>query len=274
MKCLVKNKEAFGAQGVAVPGPGKYRKLLRDTMEAMEVSKPAENAREILLDAILDNENAERVIMSNRHFFSSARLAVQDSAIYPKAPTRMVQMAEIFEQDQIELFIGLRNPATFLPEVFRHSPKERLADFMGGVDPMDLRWSDTLMRIRDAAPKVSITVWCNEDAPLIWPVILREMGGMDHGEHVEGAYDLLGEIMAEDGLVRFLSYLEEHPAMTDLQMRRVMMAFLDKFALDEAIEEELDMPGWTDDRVAKMTEAYDEDVFDIARIPDLRVLSP
>lgn len=274
MKCLVKNKEAFGAQGVAVPGPGKYRKLLRDTMEAMEVSKPAENAREILLDAILDNENAERVIMSNGHFFSPVRLAVQDGLIYPKAPTRMVQMTEIFQQDQIELFMGLRNPATFLPEVFRHSPKDGLADFMGGVDPRELRWSDTLLRIRDAAPKVSITVWCNEDAPLIWPEILRELGGMDHGAHVEGAYDLLGEIMVEDGLVRFLAYLEEHPTMTDIQMRRVMMAFLDKFAIDEAIEEELDMPGWTDDLVAEMTQGYDEDVFDIARIPDVRVLSP
>lgn len=274
MKCLLKNKEAFGARGVAVPGPGKYRKLLRETMEAMDVSEPAGNAREVLLDAILDHETADRVLMSNGHFFGASRIAVRRGLIYPKAPTRMVQMAEIFEKDQIELFMALRNPATFLPAAYHRSSKEGLADFMGGVDPRAVRWSDTLLRIREAAPRISITVWCNEDAPLIWPEIIREMGGLNPGEAVEGSYDLLGEIMAPEGMNRFEEYLEKHPAMTEIQKRRVMVAFLDKYAIEEAIEEELDMPGWTDALVAEMTQTYDEDVFAIARIPGVQLISP
>ncbi len=274
MKCLLKNKEAFGTRGVVVPGPGKYRRLLRDTMDAMDISEPAENAREILLDAILDHASAERVVMSNGRFFGPGRLAVRRGLIYPKASKRMVQMAQIFETDQIELFMGLRNPATFLPEAYRRSSKEGLADFMGGVDPRAVRWSDTLLRIREAVPKISITVWCNEDAPLIWPEILREMGGMDHCDGIEGEYDLLSEIMAPEGMTRFLAYLEKHPTMTEIQKRRVMVAFLDKFAIEEAIEEELDMPGWTEELVAEMTQTYDEDVFAIARIPGVQLISP
>ena len=274
MKCLLKNKEAFGARGVAVPGPGKYRNLLRETMEAMDVSSPAENAREVLLEAILDHESADRVVLSNGHFFGAARGAVRRGLIYPKAPTRMVQMAEIFKADQIELFMGLRNPATFLPAAYQRSSKDGLADFMGGVDPRAVRWSDTLLRIREAAPRISITVWCNEDAPLIWPEIIREMGGLDHGEAIDGGYDLLSEIMIPEGMARFLAYLEKHPAMTEMQKRRVMVAFLDKFAIEEAIEEELDMPGWTDALVSELTEAYDEDVFAIARIPGIQLISP
>ena len=59
-----------------------------------------------------------------------------------------------------------------------------------------------------------------------------------------------------------------------MQKRRVIAAFLDKFALDEEIEEELDMPGWTEELVAELTEVYDEDVLAIQRIPGVTVLTP
>lgn len=274
MKCLLRNKDVFGAQGTAVPGPGKYRKLLRETMEAMDVSELAENAREVLLDAILDHETADRVVLSNGHFFGASRVAIRRGLMYPKAAKRMVQMAEIFDTDEIELFMALRNPATFLPAAFSRSPKTEPVDFMGGVDPRAVRWSDTLLRIRDAVPKISITVWCNEDAPLIWPEIIREMGSLEHTQKIKGSYDLLSEIMMPEGMTRFRAYLDKHPTMTEIQKRRVMVAFLDKFAIDEAIEEELDMPGWTDALVNEMTQTYDDDVFAIARIPGVQVISP
>ena len=54
----------------------------------------------------------------------------------------------------------------------------------------------------------------------------------------------------------------------------MIAAFLDKFALDEEIEEELDMPGWTEELVAELTEVYDEDVLAIQRIPGVTVLTP
>lgn len=274
MRCLLKNKETFSAYGAAVPGPGKYRKLLRQTMEAMDVAEPAENARDILLDAILDNATADRVILSNSHFFGQARWALRRGLIYPNAPKRMVQMADIFQSDEIELFMALKNPATFLPAVYQRSNQDDLSDFMGGIDPRAVRWSDTLLRIREAVPRISITVWCSEDSPLIWPEIIREMGQVEHGDDIVGAYDLLGEIIAPEGMDRFRAFLEKHPKMSEIQRRRAMVAFLDKFAIDDAIEEELDMPGWTDALVEELTEIYDDDVFAIARMPGVQVIAP
>ncbi|MBW4710699.1 hypothetical protein KX928_23155 [Roseobacter sp. YSTF-M11] len=274
LKCLLRNKEELSARGVSVPGPGKYRRLLRQTMSALAESDAAENAREILLDAILDDETADRVLLSNAHFFGVPKTAVRKGLLYPSAPERLVYMANIFRDDQIELFMALRNPATFLPAAYETSPQDDLASFMGGVDPRAVRWSDTLLRIREAAPEIAITVWCNEDAPLIWSQIIREMAGFDHGEEIIGGFDLLHEIMLPEGMTRFREYMKSHPNMTEIQKRRVMVAFLDKFAMVEAIEEELDMPGWTDELVAEMTQTYDEDVFDIARIPGVQLLSP
>ena len=44
--------------------------------------------------------------------------------------------------------------------------------------------------------------------------------------------------MSKEGMQRFAAYLKSHPDMTEIQKRRVISAFLDKFALEEEIEEE------------------------------------
>ena len=76
---------------------------------------------------------------------------------------------------------------------------------------------------------------------------------------------LAGAVTA--GLMLPILLDSEHPVMSEMQKRRVMAAFLDKFALDEALEEEIDIPGWTADLVDEITELYEEDVFEMQRIP-------
>lgn len=274
MKCLLRNKDDFAARGVAVPGPGRYRALLKNTLNAVKTTEPSPDAREVLLDAILDQEHADRLILSNAHFFGAPRASLRGGILYPNAPERLAALCNLFPHDQVELFMGIRNPAAFLPAVFEDSPAEELDDFLGGVDPREIRWSDSFQRIRDAVPDVSITVWCHEDAPLIWAQIIREMAGLEHGEKITGGFDLLSDIMSRDGMQRFRAYLAEHPDMTEMQKRRVIVAFLDKFAIEEALEEELDLPGWTEALVEEMTEIYDEDVYALQRIPGLQILAP
>ena len=47
LRCLLNNKGDFSKRGVAVPGPGKYRSLLRDTIAAMVDAPPAPDARDV-----------------------------------------------------------------------------------------------------------------------------------------------------------------------------------------------------------------------------------
>lgn len=274
MKCLLRNQERFREKGVAVPGPGKYRKLLRQTIVAMSETKAANDAREVLLEAILDDDAVERVLMSNANFFGAPRAAVRKGLIYPNSPERVANLATIFHSDDLELFMAIRNPATFIPACFGKSTQEDTVDFMEGVDPRVVRWSDTLARIREAAPTVPITVWCNEDAPFLWSQMIREMGGLEHGDPVVGGFDLFGDIMSKEGMARFAKYLKSKPELTEIQVRRVMVAFLDKFAVDEMIEEEIDMPGWTAELIEELTELYDEDLLTIERIPGVTLITP
>lgn len=274
MKCLLRNKGDFAKRGIAVPGPGKYRKLLKDTFKALKNAPASPDARDILLDAILDDEKANRLILSNMHFFGAPRAAVRRGVLYPMATERIASMCQLFPNDQIEMFMAIRNPASFLPAVFDHSPHEQFADFLGGVDPRELLWSETLIRIREAMPDVAITVWCNEDTPLIWAQILREMAGLKPDEEIIGGFDLLADIMTQEGMKRFHAYLDSHAVMTETQLRRVISAFLDKFAIAEMLEEELDLPGWTDELVEELTDIYDQDMFQIQRIPGVQVITP
>ena len=180
----------------------------------------------------------------------------------------------MFQGDQIEIFLAIRNPATFLPALFDAAPVDDLDELLRDSDPFDLSWSELIWRIRDEHPDVALTVWCNEDSPLIWAQIIREMAGLNPGTKIKGGFDLLSEIMTRDGMKRFRAYLAEHPVMSEIQKRRVMVAFLDKFAREDVIEEELDLPGWTDELVDGLSEAYDEDVYEIARIPGVNFITP
>jgi hypothetical protein len=274
LKCLLRNKEEFANAGTSVPGPGRYRYLLKDAFNAMQNAAPSPDARDILIDAILDDEICDRLILSNAHFFGSQRFAVGNGEFYPDAAERMAQTQVLFRFEQIEMFMAIRNPATFLPAVMEKVSRRKYAERMGDWDPRELRWSDLIERLRQAVPQISLTVWCYEDSPLIWSQIIREIAGVEPGRDIVGGFDLLNSIMSPEGTKRFHEYLAKHPDMPEVQQRRVISAFLDKFAIDDQVEEELDLPGWTDELVDELTEIYDEDVFRIQRIPGVQLIAP
>jgi len=274
LKCLLQNKEQFAKRGISIPGPGRYRYLLKDAFKAMQTAAPSPEARDVLIDAILDEEVCERLILSNSHFFGSQRFAVGEETLYPEAAERMTLLQQLFQFEQIEMFMAIRNPATFLPAIQENVSSRRFRQMMGDADPRELRWSDMVLSIREAVPNISLTIWCNEDTPLIWAQIIREMAGLEPEDPINGEFDLLNSIMSKEGMSRFQTYQKTHPDMSEVQQRRVIAAFMDKFALEDEVEEELDLPGWTDALVDELTELYDQDVFRIQCIPGVQLIAP
>ena len=274
LKCLLHNKDTFAKRGIAVPGPSSFRGLFRDTLNAMHKEPVGPDARDVLLDAALDDASADRLILSDPNFFRTPATAVMKGQLYPDAPKRMMHMAEVFPDDDLEIFMAIRNPASLVPILFDKAMDQKDAAFWGALGPLDLRWSETLSLIRQAAPEIPITVWCNEDLPLIWSQVIREIAGLEIHEKITGGFDLLATIMSKEGMQRFRTYLDTHPEMSEMQKRRVIAAFLDKFAIDDEIEEELDMPGWTEELVDEMSEIYDDDIAAIQRIPGVTMITP
>lgn len=274
LKTLLRNKDRFLKQGTVVPGPGKYRTLLKDCMSAMQQGSAAPQARDVLWDAILEEEQADRVLLSNAHFFGSQRQSIENNQFYPEAEARLLALQQLFETDQLELFIGLRNPATLLPVLLENAHPSRRNEVLSSLDPYQLRWSDLLQRLRAAAPGIAITTWCFEDMPLIWGQIIRDMSGMEMSERLDGGLDMLAAIMSREGMQRLRQYLGQHPDMTEVHRRRVFSAFLDKYAREEELEEEIDLPGWTEALVGDISALYEDDIDQVQHIPGVTLIAP
>jgi hypothetical protein len=129
-------------------------------------------------------------------------------------------------------------------------------------------------RILDANPDVPLTIWCDEDTPLVWPEALRAVAGLPANIALEGEDDLLASLMSGEGMTRMRTYLDSHPPQTVTQRRKIVSAFLDKFALPERVDQDIVMPDWTADLVAEMTDLYDQDVARIAQMSDITFLAP
>jgi hypothetical protein len=274
LKSLLRNVNLLGERGVAVPGPGRYRPILREALTAQMQGSGAPDVREVLLDAILDERQARRLVLSNSAFLGLPPRVFDDGLFFGNARNKVAALRAIFAQDRIELHLALRNPATFIPAVWAQSRTRSVRAYMGDIEPQDVFWSDVIAAIREADPEAELTVWCNEDTPLIWGELLRRLAGLPGDAPLVGRYDLLGTIMAAEGLERFEKYMALHPGQTPEQERRVISAFLDKYAIPEETWEEVDLPGWDEALVEELTQAYEEDVERIGRLDGVTLIRP
>ena len=273
LKCLLKNRDLLAAHRIVVPGPNRYRRLLRETAVELKGKAASHDTQALLLDQIMEEDEADRMILSWDSFLSLPAYVLKDS-IYPAAGDRVRAFSQIFPEIEAEFHLAIRNPATFLPVLFQKQQPKPYGEFLAGADPFDLRWSDVIERIRDANPDTPLTIWCDEDTPLIWPEVLRAVSGLPPEAVLEGEDDLLASLMSGEGMARLQSYLSGQNVTSVLQRRKIVSAFLDKFALPERITFEVDMPGWTEDTVAELTQLYDEDVARITGMGDITFLAP
>ena len=275
LRCLLRNADDLRARAVAVPGPSRYRQLLSGSLNALDKADPAPDARDILLENILseDPDSFGRIILSHDHLFCVPKIALGSGRMYPRADERMRNAARLFETDQIELFIGIRNPATWLPAVYAETPHQSFDSFLNGTEPAYLRWSEVIERIQIALPDLPITVWCNEDTPLIWPEVMHEITAIDMRVLFKGGLDIIAQIMEREGVKRLRAYMAENQPTNEIQRRRVLAAFLDKYAIEDAVEQEINLPGWTAELVEELSASYEDDMLEIARIPGVNFIT-
>lgn len=273
LRCLLKNRDLLSQHGIVVPAPKRYRTLLRETATKLRGQPAAVDAQALILEQIMEEDRANRLILSWESFLSLPNYVLKER-LYPAAGERVRAFCQIFPEIEAEFHLAIRNPASFLPALYQKLSPETYREFLGGADPFDLRWSDVVERILDANPDAPLTIWCDEDTPLIWPEVLRAVSGLPPEAVIEGDDDLLTSLMSVEGLSRMRSYLEGHPAASVAQRRKIVSAFLDKFALPERIDMDFEMPGWTDDMVAEMTASYEADVARIAAMPEVSFIAP
>lgn len=274
LNCLLKNPEVLAENGIVVPPPKRYRNLLRDTVIELKGGSASRDTQALILDKIMQEDAANRLVLSWESFLSLPPWVLDKGVLYPAAGERVHAFSQIFPEIEAEFHLAIRNPASFLPELFSKLTNKTYDTFIGQTDLFALRWSETIARILDESPNVPLTVWCDEDTPLIWPEVLRTIAGLPDDAELVGENDLLSTLMSSEGLTRMETYLQGHRPATVLQRRKIVSAFLDKFALPDRIDTEIEMPGWTQEVAAALTARYDEDVHYISQMAGVNFIAP
>lgn len=271
VRCLLKNRDTLAGQGIIVPSPTRYRKLLRDTAVQLRGMKASVETQAMILEQIMEDTEAERMVLSWDSFLSYPAWAVRGS-LYSFAGERIRAFTQIFPDIEAEFHLAIRNPATFLPDLQGKVNTKGHGDILANVDPLHLRWSDAIQQILTQNPGVPLTVWLDEETPLIWPEVLQAVSGHAPETVLVDDDEVLSIVMSEIGLARMKTYCTEHPPQTVSQRRRIVTAFLEKFSRPDQIEAEIDMPGWTADYVDGLTTRYLEDVERIRRMPGVTLI--
>lgn len=276
LRTLLQNVGELSVEGVSVPGPGRYRDLLKHEAAKLKGEKASEALQKEIKSKIIDHDSAKRVILSNENFICVPGRTFENGVLYDKSSFKTKWIRNLFPDDEVEFYLSIRNPATFLPAVFTHEAQKwrRFDKFMRGADILDIRWSDIVVTIQEFNPGCSVNVWCNEDTPLIWPEILRTICGNPDIDEFIGENSILESIMSPVGFERLNKYLETHPPKNEVQKRRILSAFLDKFVIADEVDEEIDLPGWTEELVEELTDLYEEDIEEIRNLPYVNFIEP
>lgn len=271
IRSILRNRARLSAEGICVPGPARYRELLGQTSTRLRGDAADAETEGLIVDAICDDPSAERIVLSSESFLCRASMAIGTDGLYPKAD-KSAWLASCLPNHQASFALGIRNPASFLPEMARSLPDG--AALPDEIILDSLLWSDVVADIGAANPGADIYVWCHEDTPFIWSEIIREVTAHDPFTELDGEFDMLETIMTEDGLERLQEFLESRGVSDQFKRRRAVAAFLEAHVIEDKVEEEIDLPGWTSETIEMLTEIYEEDVARIAGLPHVTLISP
>lgn len=274
LKSILKNANTLLQSGTAVPGPSRYRSLIRETIQGLAGSAPAPDTREILLDTIIENDNIQRVVMSNDNFICIPKRIFDHGLFYPQAEQKVRGLRQLFPADDITLYLSIRNPVTFLQETYKRANPGDLQTYLGLMQPDEVRWSDVIKRIKSAAPDTPVVVWCNEDSPILWEQLIRSVSGAEPAQDIVGGLDLLSNIISEQGLNLLKARLAEYPLQSNAARHELIADIWETHAIRDQIEEEIGLIDLSPEAVTRMSQMYEDDLSVIADIDGVTLMLP
>lgn len=272
LRSLARNRTALAAAGVAVPAPSRYRALLRETAVRLGGQPAPPETEAGVLAQILDGAHPARAVFSWDNFLSFPNWALK-GALYPAAAERMQAFTRVFPRHEVSLMLALRNPVTLVAGLVAKQPDLSPEAVLGDLDPARLSWAAVIARIMARLPDLPVTVWCDEDAPLIWPEVLAAVAG-DPGIELDGGDAAIEAVMRPEGFQRYRSYIADKGHLPPARRRKAALAFLEKFADVTLMQSEVDLPGWSAATVADVTARYHLDCARIAAMPGVRMIAP
>jgi hypothetical protein len=271
LKSILRNASALLQQGIAVPGPGKYRALLRETIQGLDGAAPAKDSREILLDAFVEEDDIKRIVLTNDNFIAIPKRVFDHGVFYHQTETKVRGLCRLFPDDDVSFYFSMRNPVSYLQDIAKRAEAANLRDYLGLLQPHEIKWSDVIKRIKRAAPHAKLYVWCNEDTPLIWEDLIRLQSGIALDTPLSGQYDVLSRIISTEGM----QTLEAIEMPENRIARHNMIAdLIEVFPLLEMMNETIDLPELSPELIAAMSAGYEDDIDVIDQMEGVELVLP
>ncbi|MCA0044522.1 hypothetical protein [Celeribacter litoreus] len=228
-----------------------------------------------MLTRVFGRNRSHRALLADDRLASPLRSAFDGSFLYPSIGERVRQFAELFYSSKLQISLSLLNPAAFIHyALVTSSTSKHIEKFLGRVPPEAIGWYDTVMSLKAANPDVPIVLWAEEDAPFIWPRVLRKLAYLPEGTPLNGYHAPLIPLLEDEGLARLQDHLKNAPPPSDEAFEEVISDYLEKFGMVEKLSPRCEIPGWDDRIIADVTARYEEDLERLAQEDGIEVIAP
>ncbi|MBW6419321.1 hypothetical protein [Celeribacter sp. PS-C1] len=269
------NHAQLKKHGVHVPAPRHAWRVISKMLETLDGLPPIAAEEAQVRSALLGTSEAQHLFLADARWAAPLRESVDGEILYPGIGDRVAAVAELFSEAELQISLALINPAIFLHNSFASGTAPRLlSTFVDQVAPESLRWRDTVAALRAAVPDVPLLIWAEEDAPLIWPTVMRHLFHLPPEVPVAGRILPLKPLLSQEGFEQLKSSLTSHPPETPVQYEHVIMAFMEKYGREEALSPHCDIPGWDAEDIDILTAHYEEDLEALAQEEGITLLQP
>lgn len=269
------NEGLLKKTGMHAPSPRQARAAILGMIDQLDGLPPILPEEEAVLSRLRGDTGARNLFMFDDRWAAPLRSAFNGDILYSEIDERVLPVAELFASSKLQISLSLLNPGVFLNNSLSSEPAEKhVRDFIKRIDPETLRWRDTVAKLRKALPDVPLLLWCEEDAPLIWPDVLRHLFNLPDDCPVLARLAPLRPLIEKEGFIRLETYLRKHPPETRAQYEQVIMLFLDKYGKHEALIPHCDVPSCNAETLEIMSANYEEDVAYLAQQDGITFLLP
>ena len=272
--CLRANKQMLEAEGIIVPRARNFLNLMRSAANQVTSGDDVPGFSADLLASVQATEATRRLVFSAPGLLSKLHEAVDGSMFYPGARARMTAFRQLLADHEVEIFMAIRNPASFVPALLQDMKEFERAEMLQSLQATELRWSHLIAEMRETWPEAPITIWCDEDTPFIWHRVLRIVSGHEPETEFEGSFAWFETVMVDGGADKLAAYLQASPPVDDTHRQQVISAFLEKFCDTEKLDIDFSLTEWDETLVDVISQLYEDDMELIRTMDGVRLIQP
>ncbi|WP_133117370.1 hypothetical protein [Paramylibacter kogurei] len=274
-RCMLQNAELLAGENIVVPTAKAGASAVSQMIVNTNKGQPLSEAREEFIQKLAgDVENPKRLVVMTNSIAGSIRAPIVNAQAYAPLTSRCIRLREIFENDSLRIFFGIRNPAKFVISAYSEIARfEKSMPFQKYIERMDIdrfRWSSTFEKLFTAVPDVNFTVWKYEELHDISRRLIGEMTGFSEPEKLSIETRPINTGLSLEGGELLHEYLANSPDIADDDMNKIMHEYTENYPSSEMPRHHDVM---TPERIQQLTYGYDDDWYYIQRMEGLNTIT-